>query len=293
MTFNILRSPPLTSDGRARVALEKTDVDKVTIISHDWSDPTTWYSNAIRVVDEVAINSGDDQQYEISNKWVIDTYHGKLSKEDYLTDQDGYSFRTIVKVNDIVKTEQDPHYGSGGDYTVDYLDGYIDFISPLSPSDEVKITYHYATNSTFVVKPDVGKQIKIVYVEVQFSKDIVITDSTVFQPNGYVDIFAPNLTPDPYPPGTLIPLENPVVYKGITDYQNDANRSYPSYPAMGGPGWRGMGEDIIVFVWDYTSSTILRSDYGMEIAISLQHDEPFAGSYATVTFYCTVEPMAT
>lgn len=281
-----------TSDGSRVVATQKSDQEKLTIISHDWTDPTTWYSNSVRVVDEVPTNSGDDQEYHLANKWVIDTYHGKLSKEDFLKDSDGYSYRATVKVNDVVKTEQDPHYGSGGDYTINYLDGYVNFTSALDPADVVKVTYHRATDSRFLVKPQAGKILKIHYVETQFSKDVIVTDSTHFQPKGYVDVFAPQYTPVPYPSGTLIPLGDPVIYKSMRDYQNDANRSYPTYPAIGGNGWRGMADDIVVFVWDYTSSTQISSKAGMQIDIFLEHDLPFEGSYATVTFYCLVEPEA-
>lgn len=282
---------PKTSASVQRVAIEKSDQNKVTIISHDWTDPTTWHSNAVRVVDEVATNSGDNQEYHLANPWVIDNYHGKMSKEDYRTDDEGNSYRVVVKVNDVTKTEQDPHYGSGGDYTIDYLDGYVNFLSALAPSDEVKVTYHYATDSKFTIKPDDGTQLSIFYVEVQFSKDVELNDSTYFQPKGYVDVFAPQYTPSPYPSGTLIPLGSPTIYKTMRDYQNDANRSYPTCPAIGGTGWRGMDDDIVVFVWDYTSSTILRSDYGMQIEIFLEHNEPMSGSYATVTFYCLVEDL--
>lgn len=276
-----MRRPPLP--------IGKPDTNSITIYSHDWTDKTTWYPKATRVVDEVATDSGDRLTYTLANDYLIDTYHGKLVKEDYLKDGSNNSYRVVVKVNDVAKTERDPHVGSGGDYTINYYAGTVTFLSALAPSDVVKVTYHYATTSEFIVKPDAGKILSIDFVEVQFSTDVDLTDSSVFQPRGLVDVFAPQLTPDPYDSGTLIPIQDPIIYKGMRDYQADAVRSWPTYPALGGSSWRGMSEQIVIFDWDYLRAKPLYSKYGMEISVKLEHDVPFGGTYASATFYCAVE----
>ena len=79
----------------------------------------------------------------------------------------------------------------------------------------------------------------------------------------------------------------------MSDYQNDALRSYPKYPALGGNGWRGSPQEIVVFDWDYLKAKPLYSSYGMEIQIYLEHNEPFGGFYATATFYCGSQPEET
>jgi hypothetical protein len=279
----------VTSDNILRVALDKADTNRQTFITHNWADKTTWYTSAVRVVDEVATNSGDNQQYTLANPCVIDTYHGKITQEDFLADSDGYSYRVAVKVNDVAKTEQDPHYGTGGDYTVDYVDGYIDFLSALNPADEVKVTYHYATNSKFYVRPRPGKMVKIDVVEIQFSEDIGITDTVSHQAYGNVEAFAPQLSPSPYPAGTPIPLDNPTKFKTLQDYMNDAIKSYPKYPALSASTWRGITSPSIVMDWDYRAAIVLHDTMGMYIEVSLDHDEPFTGTYATATFYCKEE----
>jgi hypothetical protein len=271
-----------------RAIVEKPATTSVTLFSHDWTDKTTWRTNATRVVDEVATDSGDHTTYTLANSTVIDTYHGKVTGEDYLKDPDGNSFRVTVKVNDVAKTEQDPHYGTGGDYTINYDTGAITFLAALDPSDVVKVTYHYPGSSVYIVGPTAGKKLVVDFVEVQFSEDIDITDAVVFQPYGYVDVFAPQLMPG-IPSGTKIPLGDPVVYKSMTDYQNDAVRAYPKYPAMGGSSWRGSPQGIFVLDWDYLRAKPLFSSAGMELRIFLQHDAPFGGFYATATFYCAVE----
>ena len=281
---------PTTSDKRPIVAMSKPDSSKKTIITHDWTDPTTWAECAVRVLDEVAADMGAQTVYSLAHPNVIDTYHGKLSQEDYLLSSAGNSYRVAVKVNAVSKTEQDPHFGTGGDFTVDYSLGRVTFLAALQPADVVTVTYHYATSSAFTVKPEAGKALKLEFAEVQFSDDVVLTDSVVFQPYGLVDVFAPQLMPG-VPSGTKIPLGNPVVYKAMSDFQNDAVKSYPVYPVLGGSGWRGSQRPVIVFDWDYLSSTVLRSDYGLEIRVSLQHDAPFSGYYATATFYATTEAL--
>lgn len=275
-----------TSDGRVLNAVGKGDISKANFYTHDWSDPTTWYEKSIRVVDEVATDDGYHTTYSVTYVNMIDLYHGKITQEDYMKTSDGYSYRVVVKVNDVVKAEQNPHYmGTGGDFTVDYVLGKVTFLSTRDPADVIKVTYCYATNSTFTVKPATGKMLRVDVAEVQFANDVQVTDTIVFQPYGLVDFFAPQLMPG-VPSGTKIPLGNPVVYKSMTDYQAEAMRAYPLYPPIGGNTWRGCPYSILVMNWDYISSTVLKSSMGMEVRLKLEHDQPFTGYYATATFYC-------
>jgi hypothetical protein len=281
---------PKTSDGKQIFSLWPTEGTRKTFITGNWCDKTTWYQLAIRIVDEVAvcINSPSYTQYAINNNCIIDTYHGKISQEDFLTDIDGNHFRVIVKVNNIEKIEQDPHYGTGGDYTVDYVSGIINFFLGLQPEDVVEVTYYCQNGSEYVIKPELGKKLKIKSAEVQFTKDIVITDSIKFQLYGFVDVFAPQLMPG-VPSGTLIPLGNPVIYKTLMDYINEANGAYPEISAMGGTSWRGMAVSTVTFPWNYQAVTELKSSAGMEIRIKLEHDSAFIGTAATAAFYCLSE----
>jgi len=276
-----------TSDDRLRVAIEKSNELSQDIYTHNWTDKTTWYQDSARVVDELAEDGGDHLMYELDNEFIIDTYHGKITQEDDLLDSGGNTYRVIVKVNDVVKTEQDPHFGSGGDYTINYSAGIITFLNALQPSDEVKVTYHYAQSSKFYVRPAVGTTLTIEVAEVQFSVDVGITDTVIFQTFGYVDVFAPQLVNNPYPPGTKIPIKT-FKYKTMNDYQNAAFKAYPTYPAIGGGSWRGQSQDVVVLDWDYQRGLGLVANYGMEILIQLEHDTPFTGAYATATLYCGV-----
>lgn len=285
---------PKTADGRPRYSLEKGTASKYNFFTHDWSDPTTWYSKSVLVTDEVATDSGDHQTFNLAHRNLIDTCHSKVYQEDYLKDAAGQTYRVTVKLNNVIQLEEDPHFGPSGDgdYTVDYANGKIVFVDPVTPGSTVRVTYHYANGSGFVIAPLPGKQLSIDMVEVQFSDDIVLTDTVVFQPYGYVEAFAPQLCTTnggPYPPGTKIPLGTPLKYKSFTDFQAEATKAYAQYPAMGGDNWRASPHKITIMNWDYLSSTILKSSSGMEIRVFLEHDTPFQGWYSTATFYCRLE----
>jgi hypothetical protein len=275
----------LTSDDRLRVAIEKSDTTGTDFYSHNWADETTWYTDSTRIVDEVATDSGDQLTYTLIKTNIIDIYHGKITGEDELVDASSNSYRVVVKVNDVVKTEQDPHTETGGDYIIDYAAGAVTFLSALTGPDVVKVTYHYAKTSVFKIVPGAGNKLTIEVVEVQFSDDIVITDTVSFITYGYVDVFAPSLVDNPYPSGTKIPIST-FKYKTMKDYQNAAFKSYVTYPALGGMGWRGMSKPVVVFDWDYQRGLPLISSYGMESHLVLEHDVPFGGSWATATVYC-------
>ena len=289
----VVLAGPQTADRKPRIALEKTDASKKNFFSHDWTDPTSWTPAAVRVVDEVASPDENCLNYACSHANIIDTYHGKLWGEDSMRNAAGQSFRVAVKVNGVPKVEQDPHFGAGGDYWVDYELGKVVFLSARAQGDVVTVTYHYATSSVFIVKPDPGKLLSITFAEVQFSDDVILTDTIVFQPYGLVNAFAPHLVAaGAVPSGTLIPLGAPAKYKTMRDYQTEAVKSYPMYPPLGGNGWRGMPRGVLPMDWDYVSTTKLDPRAGMEVRLFLEHDTPFGGTYATCSFYATSEPVS-
>lgn len=280
---------PKSSDGRQRLITEKSDLFRFTVYTHDWTDPTTWYQNSVKVTEET-LTSQDQLVFPLAHDKVIDCCHGKITGEDDgLVDAEGNSYRIAITVDDEIKEEQDPHTGSGGDYTVNYSTGVVTFLDSVPNESTVKATYYYSTDSVFTIKPQSGKCISIESAEAQFSSDVEITDSIRYTVWGIADFF---LTPEqmsqygiPYGIGYKIQLTQ-TTFKTAMDYQNDSNRAYPVYPAFGGNGWRSQAQGIIVFDWDYAGETTLSSSKGMEIRVRLQHDVPFTGWSATATFYC-------
>lgn len=286
---------PTTSSGRKQIGIYPTEGDFTNIITHDWCDPTTWYGQSVRVVDEIAANSGDNQTYTLAHQNVIDTYHGKLNMEDYLTDANGNSYRVSVTVNGVAKTEVDPHTGAG-DFTVDYAAGKITFGSALSGSDVVKATYHYENGSTFTVAPKAGKVLYLKKVKVLFTENIELTDTLRFTPYGLVDVFAPTMTPNPYPSGTKIPLSNGTVYKTMVNYLAEVTRNFNKIQDLGGnvSNWRASPVKTTLLEWDYPALQMISYSAGMELRMLLDHDTAFTStdgnpSHAIACFECFVE----
>lgn len=94
-----------------------------------------------------------------------------------------------------------------------------------------------------------------------------------------------------YPEGTLIGAAEPVIYKSMKDIVNECNGSFPVIPALGGDGWRGLQQPINIFRWDYVATTDLRSDWGMELHISLENDIQCSGWWAAATLYHISEDL--
>lgn len=278
---------PKTTDGKPYVSIWPTEGSRTTSMTHNWCDKTTWYTTAVREVNRDCTNQGDSLSYAMPHTWIVDSYHGKLSGEDYIKDANGFSYRVSATVNGMPKTERDPHYGSGGDFEVNYETGTITFFVANNPGDTVQATYHRVVDSVWRLRPKAGTVLKISRVEAQFSSDIVLTDSVVFQPKGLASVFAPQLG---LPEGTLIPLGNPTKYKTMMDFINEANGAYPLIPASGGPGWRGLPQGVITYPWDYAALTAVPASLGMEIEVKLEHDTPFTGAVSTAAFYCLSEP---
>lgn len=282
---------PHTSLNVPRVAIEKPDSTFITLYTHNWCDQTTWYEESTLVISGVATDDGDHLSYSLAHENIIDAYHGKITQEDYLVDAQSNSYRVSVWVDGEAQTEIDPHTTSG-DFDINYASGIITFSEALSGTEEVTATYHYANGALNTLPAAAGKILTIEAVEVQVSDDIEIKDTLRFTMYGYVDVFAPQLliaNGGPYPPGTKIPIANSLVFKTMMDYFNDTFKAYTKYPALGGNDWRGMSKGIYVMDWDYIRSRVLYGNYGMEIRIELDHDQPFGGTAATATFYCTTE----
>jgi hypothetical protein len=261
-------------DGKLSTVSWPTKGTRQTQYTFNWCDKTTWYRDAARVDGEVATDSGDHLTYSLAHQFVIDAYHGKLSSEDFLVDANGHNYRVTVRSDGVVKTEQDPHTGTGGDYTINYAAGTITFLVSQG-SAAITATYHYAQTSKFILAPSAGKDLELVRVEVQFTKDIEVTDSVRFMATALVG-----------PGGSRIPVVQPTVYKTMFDWLNDCDGNYPVMPAFGGGTWRGLPQDMLTIPWNYAAVIELISAYGAQIEISLDHDVPFGGTSATATFYC-------
>jgi len=282
-----LKKSPTAPDGKPYTVNYPTKGSgKPTHITHRLNDKTTWFANSVYVEDEVATDTGDHLTYDLVNDFVIDTYHWKLFGERYMLDSLGRTYRVAVTVNDVAKTEQDPHLASGGDYTINYVTGAITFLSVLDGSDVVKVTYHYATTSEWYLPVPYGKILQIVKVQAQFSNPIDQKDAVVFSGELNADIVAPGS----FPPGTWIPdpTGDPVIYNTMYDFIGEADTNFPEIPTMGGTT-RGLTSPVHTYMWNYTSMTEI--PFYARMVVKLEHDIPFVGDYVTAAFYTLSETV--
>lgn len=292
-TYKILANKslaPKADGGVQRVSVEKTSLSMVMYTTHNFCDPTTWFYASERIVGEVAADSGDHQTFTLQNPNMIDATHGKVTNEDDgLVDAQGHSYRLSATVNGVPVVEQDPHKGAGGDFTVDYVAGSLTFLAPLKQGDVVAVSYNASRSSLFTLKPDPKSKLTISFSRTSFSTDVQLNDSVIFSIWGIADFFLPpqaiGVGKDQIPSGTKIPLKT-FTYKSIADFYATATGLVPAARAMGGPGWRGMAQDLMMLEHDYVASIVLHSYSGMEARVQLQHEVAVGGTVSKTTFFC-------
>lgn len=243
----------------------------LTLPSHNFCDPCSWYSIcSLEDGDgygEILTPRNGNQIFDSSHQYWIDLKHGRVTKEDDIVNR--YPIKVFVNEEEKVEDE---------DYQINYQDGYVEFSSPLSSSDEVRAKYYYASSSSYVLCPPSGKKYRMLYTEVQFTKETKINSHVKFE------IYVTN----PYnPTGPKVRYNTGIteVYKNAKDFIN-VNNDGRVIPAFG-----EFENDIIILPFNYSTVVDIASTYGAELRISLGGDIPLNGQFATVTSYCLVEDL--
>lgn len=263
----------LDEELRLRTSIEPRKTgDQAVIVSHNWCDRCTWYGQSVRVTGETLDDYGDGYRFVSSHPYWIDLSHGRLYREDIVSTP----YLPKIYVDGYLATERAPFSDSGGDFAIDYRTGIVTFFSSKTGC-AVTASYSYENGSMFIVKPGTGKRLWVERSEVQFSADVVITDSTHFQAWAY----------NPASPPNKIPASSKTTYKTAKDYIDEANGVYPTVPAFGGEV-RGTPVGHMVFPFNYMTVKELKSSYGVEIRVWLESNKEFGGTFGTATFYCTV-----
>ena len=254
-----------------KVLPEGRRCDQYTI---NFCDKRTWYPDSDRVTDEELTDSGDHTTYNLSTPCVVvDMKHGRIFNEDSLVD----TYGTVVKVDDVEKTENSPGT-TDGDYSVNYLTGAVTFNDALEGDETVTMSYSKVQTSMCKIQPPEGKKMRIAYVEVQVSKNFGLKDTLNFQLWGV----------NPADPPNLIPYTVAEVYKTLDDFIIDSEKAFPEIPVLsGGDSWRMPTQPRIVFRFDYSirAATDLLASALMEIRVWLSNDTECDGEYAVGTFY--------
>lgn len=294
-------------EGRLEVSSYPSSASRLNLITHRWNDKTTWYTSSVKVVGEVPtplntngslrdpeVDPWTGKRFQLSNTYVIDVSHGKIFMENYTFSPDGGTYNAIVTVNGVSVPEVDPDT-LDGNWVLDYVSGIITLNPNVLETDLLEITYYYATTSEFYLRPTPDKILELRSVEVQFTEDVSLKDTMIFQSFGSVGAFAPQLIGqykdalgNKFSATDSIPLKDPVEYKTLFDYANESNGVYPpiSGTANNNPSWRDSRNAIVTFPWNYQSVIPLSGAAGMYVEIRLQNHTPFEGEFSTATFYC-------
>lgn len=225
-------------------------------VSIDFTDKTTWFQGSIRVTGEtLPLKSGEASTYEMAHQFIIDLTHGKLTDED------------AVAANYLPKIYVDSVEVTSG-FTINYNAGLVVFSSVQA--GVVTADYSYASVGVYILAPESGKKLILRKAEVQFSKDVLMTEIS-FEIWGYNPYDLPNKV-----------MYQSKAYKNEKDVINIANLGY-SVPAFG-----NLAHETIVFPFNYVVPIILKSSQGLELRLYSKDNAAFVGSYSTVTFYTQV-----
>jgi hypothetical protein len=266
MTASFVKDPVLNSRGNDRVQIDPPEGSRLEVISPNWCDKTTWFEESVEVTDEALTDSGDGLTFNPATARVwVDVMHGKLTGERELRE----SHQPQIEVDGSPVEENSPG-ATDKDYSINYSTGAVTFNSSQSGKTVVAKRYHYENGATFTVAPIEGKILRITQIEVQFSENVELNDTVLFQL---------------YVGGN--PYGDPTVYQTMMDFINEASLAYPSIPKMGGSSWRGMKGAVHIFRWPYSErgATDLKASLGMAIKIKLEGNNEFGGDVAVATVY--------
>jgi hypothetical protein len=242
-------------------------------------DKCCWYEKATQVNTQQLANSGDNQTYNSPNPSWIDLTHGRVFKEDSIPNRDSYIPVVEVDTGSGFTARVENSWGAtDNDYTVDYDAGTIAFNAALAPTDIVRASYYYGNDSEFTIEPEAGKRLKVLYTEIQFTKNAVMNANIHFEIWVYNPMDPPNRI-----------LYKRETYKRLIDFFQESTGPFPVIPAFGGNGERGIQSDIISLPFAYQAYRDLKSSQGAQLRVRIEGNVAMGGEFANSTFYCLSE----
>jgi hypothetical protein len=266
---------PKNDDGVPLNAEAMRTGSELILPTHNFCDPTTWYTESVRVENVALTDSGDGLTWTSAHPNWIDLTHGRIFDETALCGDVTHGYAIIVKSDGATLTERAPFSTSGGDYTVDYASGSVTFASSQAGKD-VRAWYSRANGSMFALVPLNGRRVDIEKVKAQFSIDVEMNDSVVFEVWAY----------NPYDLPNKVKVDE-TIYKTLENFIEESFDLDPVVPVVGG-ALRGVTSPIHTFKFAYRTIRSVRSSQGVELRVKLGSDTPFGGTRGTATFFCTV-----
>jgi hypothetical protein len=265
------------ADGNLLTVPEPRSGTEVYFYVPNLCDKCAWYQKATPVVGAVLTDSGDHLTYTSANTFWIDLTHGRVFGEDNIPNRNQYI--PVIEVDTgggFVAKVENSWGATDYDYTVNYETGAVTFNVALAPTDVVRASYYFGLDSEFTVEANPGTRLKVLYTEVQFTKDVEMNANIHFE----IWVYNPASPPD----RVLYKFE---VYKRLFDFFQESTGPFPVIPAFGGAGNdRAIGSDVITIPFQYQAYRDLKSSQGTQLRIRIEGNIPMGGEYANATLYC-------
>ena len=238
--------------GNLKTASDKPIGFVVDEVTPNLADKTTWWVDALPVVNDTMVDQGSHTEYRLSvgDQVILDFIHGKLTNEDAINMgltaawqqavSPDASAHPVVKVDGVVKTEDAPFGGAQGDYSVDYRTGAVTFHSALGGTEVVTVSCGIAGKWQMTIQPGEDQTVEILQGEVQWTGNIELKDS-IYQDVEVWDEQSGTWVLDTFSSG----LPKREVTKTIMDLINRSYGNYPLIPKMGGTEGRGIPASIM------------------------------------------------
>ena len=278
------------------MALRRSDPGFInfTIVTHDFSDRTTWYQKSVAVTNETLVDSGNQLTFNSANPHWINMFGPKITV-DYkkVLERDGTLTnstlrKVLVKVDGVTKTE-------GTDYTVDYAAGTVTF--GASQSGVVTANYYHnngvAHCSEFLFTPPTNTQYRVEHIEAQFSRNTVFTDSVQVEiwAGGVTNTggnYSVNLAAYGGFAGAFYDAgygQSRTTYRNMNDLINFCNNQYPIIPSCG-----ALTQDIMVFPFLYIVHPVISAKQGVVVRLCTVNDQEIGAEICTVCLYMEKGP---
>ena len=258
-------------DGAILVQRERRREKDVEHPSHNFTDPTTWWGESVRVTGET-LTGGPTVFNSAQAEW-IDLTHGKIARENRVIsgEPSGHGYAVKVYANGVEKTERAAFKSSGGDYSVDYAAGAVTFFS--APATPVTADYSHhgggANGSKWTLAPKSGKRLDLESAVVYFSKNIDFNELAIKQ--------------EFWTGGTK---DKTIVYKTVGNFLVESVASW-TIPAMNTSPDQGTAQDLIALRLRFESVIQLLDSTSQTITIKLSGAGKMLGGCATATFHGT------
>jgi len=246
-----LANVDITSNAERAIKMAPTKLEgsSTLLVSHDFCDDTTWYTDSIKISE--TLSSSDTLTFKGTEEVWIDLEHGKVPHEDKFS----ANYKPIVRVNGVVAT-------SG--YSIDYKKGEVTF--EVAKTGTVTAEYNYANGSMWSIVPYESKILKILGTTIKFTSDVAIGAGQSINLQLFV---------------SGVPYGEIVKYKNVKDLIKCSMSSPSSMKGFG-----DVAGEVNFLPFDYITSKDLKSEMFMEIRIWLSDHQVCVGEFGVVTANC-------